>query len=47
MDIEIIDEKWVIAAPWLDEPVVAETFPAAYDLAVASKNPPQSNRTAP
>ena len=47
MDIEIIDEKWVIAAPWLAEPVEAESFEAAYDLAVALKTAPRSHRTAP
>lgn len=39
MDVEIIDEKWVIMAWWLDEPVVADSFQAAYDLAVARKRP--------
>jgi hypothetical protein len=47
MDVEIIDEKYVIMAWWLDEPVVAETFQAGYDLAVALKTPSQSNRTGP
>ena len=33
MEVEEIDGQIVIDAPWLDEPVVADTFEDAYDTA--------------
>ena len=37
MEIERVDGRYVIAAPWLDEPVVADSFEAAYEAALLAR----------
>lgn len=38
MLVEFMDGQWWIDAPWLKVPVIADTFQAAYDLAVAARH---------
>jgi hypothetical protein len=38
MVVERVDDVWIIDAPWLDSPVTAPTFEAAYWAAVASRH---------
>lgn len=37
MTVERIDGRWVIDAPWLQEPVIEESFEAAYHAAIAAR----------
>lgn len=37
MDVELVDGRCVIAAPWLSAPVDAKTFYSAYFMAVAQR----------
>lgn len=38
MQVEHIDGKWWIDATWLKEPVIADTFEAAYWAAIARRH---------
>lgn len=37
MDVELVDGRWIIDAPWLDEPIVDDTFEAAYERAMRAR----------
>ena len=37
MEVEKIDDEFIVDAPWLKSPVSAKTFEEAYELAMASK----------
>jgi len=39
MEVELIDGRYVIAAPWLSVPVDAPTFAEAYFMAVPRRRP--------
>lgn len=38
MQVEVVDGQYVVDAPWLEEPVVADTWTEAYWLALAEKH---------
>jgi len=37
MDVELVEDHWVIDAPWLDTPVIADSWEEAYWLALKER----------
>lgn len=40
MEVECVEGRWLIDAPWLDAPVEGETFEAAYEIALLARAKP-------
>ena len=38
MEVEVVDGRWIVTAPWLDEPIVDESFERAYERAVRARH---------